>query len=191
MSHGWSISMAERKNLSKSKRFEIFKRDGFICQYCGKQPPDVILEVDHIHPIAEGGDNDEMNLITSCYECNRGKGSKILGNVSPKPDGDLAWLEAQQEISELQRYQIAKQHRDQRKLEFIKSLQEEWMFAFQTSWCPSDLQLLQLINRVSPELIEKAIYLASEKRDQLGSIQDKFKYMCGIVWNIVRQGGGE
>lgn len=70
--------MAERKPLSKAKRFEVFKRDSFRCQYCGRSAPDVILEVDHIIPVAEGGKNDLMNLITSCRDCNRGKGKRKL-----------------------------------------------------------------------------------------------------------------
>ena len=47
-----------RKPLSKKIRFEVFKRDKFTCQYCGRMSPDVILEVDHIEPVAEGGDNE-------------------------------------------------------------------------------------------------------------------------------------
>lgn len=70
--------MAERKAVSKKIRFEVFKRDSFRCQYCGRSAPDVILEVDHIIPVAEGGKNDVMNLITSCRDCNRGKGKKLL-----------------------------------------------------------------------------------------------------------------
>ena len=70
--------MGERKALSKKIRFEVFKRDSFRCQYCGRSAPDVILEVDHITPVAKGGKNDVMNLITSCRDCNRGKGKKLL-----------------------------------------------------------------------------------------------------------------
>ena len=70
--------MAERKALSKSVRFEVFKRDLFKCQYCGRGVNETILEVDHITPIAEGGTNDMMNLITSCRDCNRGKGKRKL-----------------------------------------------------------------------------------------------------------------
>ena len=40
--------MGQRKTLSKKIRFEVFKRDKFTCQYCGRMSPDVILEVDHI-----------------------------------------------------------------------------------------------------------------------------------------------
>ena len=72
--------MADRKALSKKTRFEVFKRDKFTCQYCGKSAPDVVLEVDHIKPVAEGGTNDIINLITSCRDCNRGKGKTILSD---------------------------------------------------------------------------------------------------------------
>lgn len=44
-----------RKAISKKTRFEVFKRDRFTCQYCGATPPGVLLHIDHIHPVAEGG----------------------------------------------------------------------------------------------------------------------------------------
>jgi hypothetical protein len=67
--------------LSVRKRFEVFKRDDFTCRYCGRKSPDVVLEVDHIVARAEGGDDDEMNLVTSCWECNSGKSDKPLNEV--------------------------------------------------------------------------------------------------------------
>ena len=70
--------MSERKPIGKKKRFEVFKRDKFTCQYCGRKAPDVVLEVDHIKPVAEGGNNGILNLITSCRDCNRGKGKTLL-----------------------------------------------------------------------------------------------------------------
>ena len=72
----------KRKALSKKIRFEVFKRDGFKCQYCGRSAPDVLLEVDHIVPVAEGGKNDLLNLVTSCKDCNRGKGKNPLSDES-------------------------------------------------------------------------------------------------------------
>ena len=39
-------------SISKKIRFEVFKRDGFTCQYCGKSPPGVTLEADHIKPFS-------------------------------------------------------------------------------------------------------------------------------------------
>ena len=74
--------MAERKPISKKTRFEVFKMDSFTCQYCGAKAPDVILEVDHIVPVASGGDDSLLNLITSCRNCNRGKGARKLSDTS-------------------------------------------------------------------------------------------------------------
>ena len=74
--------MSDRKNLSPKTRFEVFKRDKFTCQYCGRTAPDVVLEVDHINPVASGGTNDMMNLVTSCWECNHGKGARELSDDS-------------------------------------------------------------------------------------------------------------
>ena len=70
--------MAARKPISKKLRFEVFKRDAFKCQYCGKSSPDVVLEVDHINPVANGGKNDIINLVTACYDCNHGKSARLL-----------------------------------------------------------------------------------------------------------------
>ncbi len=84
--------MAERKSLSKKTRFEVFKRDSFACQYCGAKAPDVILEVDHIKPVVEGGTNDMINLITSCFDCNRGKGKTKLKD-NPILDKQRAQIE--------------------------------------------------------------------------------------------------
>lgn len=67
-----------RKPITKKVRFEVFKRDSFTCQYCGKSAPDTILEIDHIVPVSKGGDNNISNLITSCFECNRGKSNRKL-----------------------------------------------------------------------------------------------------------------
>ena len=74
--------MVKRKSFTKKTRFEVFKRDSFQCQYCGAKSPDVVLEVDHINPVAKGGKNDLMNLITSCFDCNRGKSDRGISDSS-------------------------------------------------------------------------------------------------------------
>lgn len=71
-----------RKPVGKKLRFEVFKRDSFTCQYCGSKAPDVILNVDHLNPVSKGGDNDILNLITSCGDCNSGKGATPLSDNS-------------------------------------------------------------------------------------------------------------
>lgn len=74
--------MAERKAISKRMRFEVLKRDSFTCQYCGKQPPDTVLHLDHIKPVSKGGKNTILNLVTSCVDCNLGKSNVELSDDS-------------------------------------------------------------------------------------------------------------
>ena len=68
--------MTERKSLTKTVRFEVFKRDSFACQYCGRKSPDILLQVDHIEPVSKGGTNDLPNLITSCKDCKAGQSDR-------------------------------------------------------------------------------------------------------------------
>ena len=143
-----------RKTISKGKRFDIFRRDSFTCQYCGKQPPDVVLEVDHIRPVSKGGDNDDLNLITACYDCNRGKAAKLL-NQAPKPDVDLEWLELQQEIAELSRYQEARAIREQILTDTVHCLQDSWCRIYET-WMPAEYIVRRMLVRYCPMLIEEA-----------------------------------
>lgn len=71
-----------RASIPKRVRFEVFKRDSFTCQYCGRAAPGVVLNVDHIHPVADGGGADILNLITACFDCNSGKGARRLSDHS-------------------------------------------------------------------------------------------------------------
>lgn len=64
--------------VSVRVRFEVLKRDNFTCKYCGQKSPAVVLEVDHIIPVCEGGSDDPINLVAACWECNRGKSGKPL-----------------------------------------------------------------------------------------------------------------
>ena len=83
-----------RKSLSKKVRFEVFKRDNFTCQYCGSKAPQVVLEVDHIEPVSKGGTNDILNLVTSCFDCNRGKSDRKLSD-------DSAITQQQEQLEEI------------------------------------------------------------------------------------------
>jgi hypothetical protein len=66
-----------RINLPKNLRHKILKRDRYTCQSCGARAPDVELEVDHRIPVSKGGTDDESNLVTLCFDCNRGKGNRV------------------------------------------------------------------------------------------------------------------
>lgn len=88
-----------RRPLSKKERFDVFERDAFACCYCGRRPPEVCLEVDHVVPLCEGGPDDLSNWVTSCEGCNRGKGGRVL---QVEPAGHDA-LRLSQEMRERER----------------------------------------------------------------------------------------
>jgi len=65
--------------LNYKTRYEILKRDHYMCPYCGGRPPAVELQVDHAISRANGGTDHPSNLITACVPCNQGKKA---GNVA-------------------------------------------------------------------------------------------------------------
>jgi 5-methylcytosine-specific restriction endonuclease McrA len=69
-------SSKTRLGPSPEVRWQILARDNFSCQYCGRRPPEISLEVDHKVPISRGGGNDLDNLIAACMDCNRRKGTE-------------------------------------------------------------------------------------------------------------------
>ncbi len=64
---------SNRAPLSPKLRYNVLRRDGFTCQYCGRTGQERELEIDHLVPVSKGGTNDIGNLQTACKECNRGK----------------------------------------------------------------------------------------------------------------------
>lgn len=70
----------QRALMTRKLRAHIKERDNFTCCQCGnstKYEPNLLLEVDHIVPIAKGGLTTEDNLQTLCWKCNRSKGAKL------------------------------------------------------------------------------------------------------------------
>src|SRR3972149_713146 len=52
---GYRRAMRARREVSPSLRFQILRRDGFRCRYCGRGPPEAKLHVDHVISLADGG----------------------------------------------------------------------------------------------------------------------------------------
>lgn len=67
--------------VSKRLRYEVLRRDGHACRYCGAKAPAVELTVDHVTPRALGGTDEPPNLVACCRPCNSGKTS-----VSPSDE---------------------------------------------------------------------------------------------------------
>lgn len=172
-----------RKRISTRARFEVFKRDGFTCQYCGAHPPDVTLHVDHVIAIANGGRNDMDNLVTACADCNLGKSSVPLA-VAPQSleqkSAEIAEREAQlvgyQEIINMKRQRIE---------------DDAWRVVDVLYPGRSEINrnMLSSIKMFVDRLgLEKTMEAADIAFRWSGSRSHwpKFRYFCGVCWKRIR-----
>ncbi len=72
-------------NLAVSfSRRNVFKRDRYTCQYCGIQPGEEDLTIDHVIPRAKGGVSSWENCVLACLSCNGRKGSRLPEQTAMK-----------------------------------------------------------------------------------------------------------
>jgi hypothetical protein len=175
--------MAKRRSTGKRIRFDVFCRDGFTCQYCGRRPPEVVLELDHIHPHSQGGSDEELNLVTSCEDCNRGKSDRVLAEHPARPDADLRYLEAQQEIVEARRFLQAKEQRDAIIGDVLTALREEWEQLFPSNKAPDDFTFRALLSDYAVTEVHEAMKIAASRHrwKSIGWQQDIVNYIWGIL----------
>ena len=64
------------KRQIRFSRLNIFSRDRFTCQYCGRNPQRSELNLDHVIPRAQGGRTTWENVVCCCVSCNRRKGGR-------------------------------------------------------------------------------------------------------------------
>ena len=81
----------------KLTRREIFRRDNYTCQYCGRH--DVTLTVDHVLPRRLGGQQVWTNLVAACSSCNHRKGGRKmeeahmrLMHIPKEPPANAAYI---------------------------------------------------------------------------------------------------
>ncbi len=64
----------------KLTRREVFRRDNFTCQYCGRHNID--LTIDHVLPRSMGGQHIWTNVVTACSFCNHRKGGRTAEDAN-------------------------------------------------------------------------------------------------------------
>lgn len=146
-----------REQLSKKTRFEVFKRDSFTCQYCGESAPNVVLHVDHIKPVSDGGENELFNLITSCANCNLGKGARELSDyaVIEKQKKQLDELnDKRNQLEMLLEWKESLRDIEERQIEALQNLLSGWEFCANET---AEKKLRRWINKYSFEEVYEAI----------------------------------
>lgn len=182
--------------LSKRTRFEVFKRDKFTCAYCGRRPPEVMLEVDHVHPKCDGGSDEMDNLVTSCEACNRGKAGKGLGDVAPAVD-EATRLEAMQEMAERaallkQQMEAAAEAREVED-ECARSVVGAWIEAggyVTKETLPDYLRSVRrFVLSLDMHSLHRAVDVASawRRRTKYADEDDAWRYFCGVCWKQIRE----
>ena len=171
-------------SLSKTLRFEIFKRDQFTCRYCGQNPPAVILEIDHVNPLSKGGDDERDNLITACFDCNRGKGARELGDVT-KPLSETA-DEIREREEQVQGYGRLLRSAKRRQERDISKIEAVFADAFEGyTFKPRFRTTIRrnFLSRLPVEELVDAMQLACSRIDDR---DNAIRYFCGIAWKMVR-----
>lgn len=76
------LAQAEINDLTRSQWEEIKCAYGHRCVYCGEKP--LRLTMDHITPLARGGNHTASNIVPACKSCNSSKGARApLKAVQP------------------------------------------------------------------------------------------------------------
>ncbi len=70
------VPMVRKKNIIRFSRTNIFVRDLFTCQYCGRKRQKHELTLDHVLPVVQGGTKSWENIVTACMQCNQKKGGR-------------------------------------------------------------------------------------------------------------------
>lgn len=176
------------ENVSQRTRFEIFKRDKFTCIYCGRKPPEITLELDHVIPRSDDGSNSPTNLATSCFECNRGKSNVPLSEI---PYTHKATIEERTEkLEQLKAMaQLCCDEREQTEKE-VEFLSDVWI---KMSELPEDYFVPKqtetafrtFLKRLPLSEVADAIEVAFNKV-QHKSDYAIFKFFCGVCWRKIK-----
>jgi len=172
--------------MKKKTRFEVFQRDGFTCQYCGRKPPEVVLEVDHIMPRSKNGSDDMENLITSCFDCNRGKRDKNLTDIPERIKINIEEIkERKKQLKELYKYQ---EEIESKVFSSICEIAEYWENLLEGEYSlirrQTEGTLRRFLKESSKEEIKEAMCFAVNR---VNDPEGAYRYFCGIMWNKIKK----
>lgn len=73
------------KHTVRFSKGNVFLRDNYVCQYCGKSLQKKDCTLDHVQPVSQGGRTVFDNTVTACTPCNAAKGSDTRMKPKIKP----------------------------------------------------------------------------------------------------------
>lgn len=171
-------------SISKRIRFEVFKRDGFKCAYCGDEPPKALLEVDHIQPKSKKGEDDINNLITACFDCNRGKSNITLSEVPQKLVDNMEVIEEREmQLKEYNKLLRKIKTRLQRQINKVEKIFIETFSSREFTGHFKRGSLKNFLKKLPISEVQEAMEIACER---VTTPDRAIKYFCGICWNKIR-----
>lgn len=73
-----------KKHKVRLSRKNLFERDDYTCQYCGRRLAASQLSIDHVIPKSKGGKTHWTNVVAACHKCNTKKANKTLNEANLK-----------------------------------------------------------------------------------------------------------
>lgn len=107
-----AILRKSQRMIDSHLQWICWRRDGFICQYCGQAKP---LTIDHIICWEDGGATNEENLVSCCKQCNKTRGNMEYNEWIVSP----AYIKLSKNLSVTIK---AKNEERVKKLSYLKSL---------------------------------------------------------------------
>lgn len=179
--------------MKLTMRFEVFKRDSFQCRYCGKRSPEAILEVDHVLPRSSGGTDEMENLVTACFECNRGKGARLLTHAPEDIDLHEKAVSIAEHELQIAEYNFWRAKQKAREDDEIKRVIDRWRYggaSIQRNVLLGYLrklgvvEVLQLVEAVNHDTTKD--YFPNASWDQCA-----WRFFCSLCKRRIIELGGE
>lgn len=171
--------------ISKKMRFDVFKRDNFTCGYCGGTPPKVILEVDHILARKNGGEDRIDNLISSCFDCNRGKSSQRLDVIPPSLSQKIRIMDEKR--AQLRAYENSLKKMRRQEDIWIDEVCGCFEFNFENRTLSpkfKNVSVRRFVQLLAPSEVMQAMNIACSRKPH--DMEEAIKYFCGICWRLIK-----
>lgn len=172
--------------VSKRTRYEVLRRDGHRCRYCGSGPDTSALTIDHVVPVSLGGSDDPANLVAACKDCNAGKASSNpdAEAVAQVADDAMRWAAAMEKAAENYSAERVRLEAD------LARFEAEWS-RWKAGQSPVPLadgwRSSLTTMRAAGIPMDEAIGLVQVAMESQATPANTFRYFCGCAWKVIRQ----